>query len=129
MDHIALAPDELLTHITLPPCNDRSIFLKFTPRKGMDFSIGAVAARCDGQGEQVDNLTLVVASISSSPIILDQPARYLEENGLSDEAIEAAVESIRGEFGEVTNLYGRAAYKKQIAKTLVRRALTALREM
>jgi CO/xanthine dehydrogenase FAD-binding subunit len=69
-----------------------------------------------------------VGSISSSPIILDKPARYLEEHGLTDAAIDAAVESIREEFGEVTNLYGRATYKKQIAKVLVKRALTALRE-
>lgn len=129
MDHLALEPGELLTHITLPPTSDRSIFIKFTPRKGMDFSIGAVAICCDGEGEQLSRLTLVVASISSSPINLSKPARYLEEHGLTDAAIEAAAESIREEFGEVTNLYGRATYKKQIAKTLVRRALVAIRGM
>jgi hypothetical protein len=39
------------------------------------------------------------------------------------------VDSIRGELGEITNLYGRATYKKQISKVLVRRALVQLREM
>lgn len=129
IEHMALEPGELVTHVTLPPCNERSVFLKFTPRRGMDFSIGAVAACCDGTGADITRLALVVGSISSSPIVLDQPARYLEENGLTDEAIDAAVESLRGEFGEVTNLYGKATYKKQIAKTLVKRALKTLREM
>ena len=48
---------------------------------------------------------------------------------MSDAAIDAAVERIREALGEVTNLYGRATYKKQIAKTLVRRALVQIRDM
>ncbi len=129
MDHMALEPGELLTHVTLPPKPGRSVFIKFTPRKGMDFSIGAVAACCDGEGENLSHMTLVVGSVSSSPIILEAASRDLEAQGLTDEAIDAAVEKIRGEFGEVTNLYGRATYKKQIAKVLTSRALRALRDL
>ena len=128
MNHMALAPDELLTHVTLPRCSDRSVFIKFTPRRGMDFSLGAVAVRCDGQGEQTNNVTIVVGSVSSSPILLQQPAAIIAEQGLGDDAIDAATETMRDEMGELTNLYGRATYKKQIAKTLVKRALTAVRE-
>ncbi|MGI9290824.1 MAG: FAD binding domain-containing protein, partial [Gammaproteobacteria bacterium] len=119
MQHMALEPGELLTHVTIPPCTDRSVFIKFTPRKGMDFSLGAVAARADGQGEDAENVSLVVGSVSSSPILLAGPAKILEAGGLGDAAIEKAVDSIRDELGEVTNLYGKATYKKQIAKTLV----------
>lgn len=126
--HMALEPGELVTHVTIPPCEDRSVFIKFTPRKGMDFSLGAVAARCSGSGEQATDVSVVIGSVSSAPIILDKPARILEREGLGDAAIEHAVESIRDEMGEVTNLYARATYKKQIAKVLVRRALISLRE-
>jgi CO/xanthine dehydrogenase FAD-binding subunit len=103
------------------------VFIKFTPRKGMDFSLGAVAARCGGTGEQADNVRVVIGSVSSAPIILDEAARILEREGLGDKAIDKAVDSIRDAMGEVTNLYARATYKKQIAKVLVRRALVALR--
>jgi CO/xanthine dehydrogenase FAD-binding subunit len=123
-----LRPGEMLTHITIPPCEDRAEFLKFTPRRGMDFSLGAVAARCDGAGDQTSHVRLVVGSVSSAPIILDQPCRIVEKQGLGDEAIETAVQSIRNEMGELTNLYARATYKKQLAKVLVRRVLVALRE-
>lgn len=126
--HMALESGELVTHITVPPCDDRSVFLKFTPRKGMDFSLGAVSARCGGAGEQASNVCVVIGSVSSAPIILENAARILEREGLGDAAIDRAVESIRDEMGEVTNLYARATYKKQIAKVLVRRALIALRE-
>jgi len=129
MEHIALEADEIVTHVTVPASEDRAVFIKFTPRRGMDFSLGAVAARCGGSKTEANDVCIVIASVSSSPIILDQSARLIEAEGLGDAAIEQAVDRMRDEMGEVTNLYGRATYKKQIAKTLVRRALTQLREM
>jgi 4-hydroxybenzoyl-CoA reductase subunit beta len=128
MHHMALEPGEIVTHVTVPPCKDRSVFMKFTPRKGMDFSIGAVAVRAAGSGEQVENVSIVIGSVSSSPIFLKQAAGIIAARGLGDVAIAAAVESIREDLGELTNLYGKATYKKQIAKTLVKRALIAIRE-
>jgi 4-hydroxybenzoyl-CoA reductase subunit beta len=126
--HMALESGELVTHVTVPACKDRSVFIKFTPRKGMDFSLGAVAARCGGSGEQAINVSVVIGSVSSAPIVLVEAVAILEREGLSDAAIDKAVESIRDEMGEVTNLYAKATYKKQISKVLVRRALLALRE-
>lgn len=128
IEHMDLKPGEMLTHVTIPPCSDRTIFLKFTPRRGMDFSLGAVAARCDGSGDQADKVSLVIGSVSSAPLILDKPCRILEQLGLGDSGIAAAGDAMRDEMGELTNLYARASYKKQLAKVLVRRALTALRE-
>lgn len=129
IDHMALEADEVVTHVTVPATDDRTVFIKFTPRKGMDFSLGAVAARCDGSSMAAQNVRIVIGSVSSAPILLDQPARLLEAEGLSDAAIDRAIDMMRDEMGEITNLYGRATYKKQIAKTLVRRALVQLREM
>jgi len=128
IDHMALEPGEMVTHVTLPPSDARSVFIKFAPRQGMDFSLGAVAARCDGQGEQASNVAIILGSVSSAPIILDAASRIIERDGLTDEAIGLAQESLRAELGELTNLYAKATYKKQIAKVLVKRALIALRE-
>jgi 4-hydroxybenzoyl-CoA reductase subunit beta len=128
IEHLALQPDELVTHLTLPPCNDRTVFMKYTPRRGMDFAIGAVAARCSGTGNEASRVTLVLGSISSAPIVVDAPARILEQQGLGDDALDAALDTLRDELGEVTNLYGRATYKKQIARTLIRRAIRRIRE-
>ena len=129
MEHMALEADEVVTHVTVPATDKRAVFIKYTPRRGMDFSLGAVAVSCGGQGEAAADPVIVLASISSSPIILRRPAEIIAEQGLGDAAVEAAVELMRDELGEVTNLYGRATYKKQIAKTLVRRALVQIREM
>ena len=71
--HMALEPGELVTHVTIPPCEDRSVFIKFTPRKGMDFSLGAVAARCSGSGEQAADVSS--AQLAESPALPPPPAR------------------------------------------------------
>jgi 4-hydroxybenzoyl-CoA reductase subunit beta len=128
-DFCVLETGEMVTAVTLPPTSKRSIFLKYTPRKGMDFSLGAISASGDVDGDQVSNLKIVLGSVSSSPIILEEPVQLLQREGLSDAVIKKAVKLVRGELGELTNLYGRAGYKKQIARSLLQRAVTQLREL
>jgi uncharacterized sulfatase len=55
--------------------------------------------------------------------------------GLDPDALEGRmpkflpdVDAVREDLGEVTNLYSRAVYKKQLARVLVKRALEQLRE-
>ncbi len=129
IDYMKLEPGELVTHVTIPPCGDRAVFLKHAARKGIDFSIGSIAARCDGAGERLDTIRIVLGSLSTHPVALTEAARIVRKHGLTHTAIEQAAEAAREDLGEVTNLYSRAVYKKQIARVLVRRALTALREM
>ena len=53
----------------------------------------------------------------------------VEQKGLGENAIHEAVENTREELGALTNLYSPASYKRDLAKVLVKRALTQLREM
>jgi 4-hydroxybenzoyl-CoA reductase subunit beta len=129
MDNTMLKPDEVVTFVTIPKVTDRTTFLKIAPRAGMDFSIAAVAARCDGTGEDVSKVTIVLGSLSTHPMTLDKPAQIVSEKGLTDEAIAEAVAQVREELGELTNLFSRTVYKKRMANVLVKRALFALREM
>jgi len=129
MDNTGLKPDEVVTFVTLPPVTDRTTFQKIAPRLGMDFSIAAVAARCDGTGSDVTRVSIVLGSITTHPLILVKPAQIVSRQGLTDEAIAEAVEHVRGELGELTNLFSRTVYKKQMANVMVKRALIALREM
>lgn len=128
MRPMVLAADEILTHVTLPAPAGRNAFIKYTPRRGMDFSLGAIAASCDGEGSNVSRIRLVLGSISSAPLVLTAAADLLAAEGLGDDVIERAQDLMRADLGEVTNLYGRASYKKQIAKVLVKRVVQQLRE-
>jgi len=129
IEFMKLRPDELVTHVTIPPCDDRLVFSKYAARKGIDFSIGSIAARCTGKGEKTDNVTLILGSLSTAPIMLTKAAQIIQSAGITDAAIEQAADTVRDDLGEVTNLYSRAVYKKQIARVLVKRALTELRQI
>jgi 4-hydroxybenzoyl-CoA reductase subunit beta len=128
IDFTVLAAGEIVTHVTIPPVSDRQVFIKIAPRKGMDFSLGAIAVRCDGEGDQLTTITMVMGSLVTAPVILEKPAQIVLAAGLTDAAIEEAAEHVREELGQVTNLFGRSIYKKQIAAVLVKRALQSLRE-
>jgi len=114
--------------VTIPPTDDRTVFRKETPRKGIDFSYCTIAGRADGKGETVSSVKLVLGSISMKPITLVRASEIVEQAGLTDAAIEKAVESTRDELGALSNLYSPAAYKRELAKVLVKRALVWLRK-
>lgn len=118
---------ELVTAVLLPPATDRTAFIKLAPRAGLDYGLGTIAAAIGGSNRRVTRARLVVGSVSSWPVELPSAGRCLEEGGLTDEAIEAAVESARGDLGELVNLYSSAGYKRRLVRALVRRVLQAVR--
>ncbi|MEO7387188.1 MAG: FAD binding domain-containing protein [Gammaproteobacteria bacterium] len=127
--HTVLEPDEILTAVTVPPATGRQVFLKETARQGMDFSYGAIALVADGQGTSTSRVRVVLGSLTTSPRVLSAAAERLVALGLGDDGIEAACATLRDTLGPLTNLYSPAAYKRELARTLLRKAVLALREM
>jgi 4-hydroxybenzoyl-CoA reductase subunit beta len=125
--HTVMTPAEVMVSVTIPPTRDRVVFIKNTSRQGMDFAYGTVAARADGQGHQASCCTVVLGSLTTAPLLLQSPA--LGPDGLGDAAIDTLCESLRDQLGAVTNLYSPAAFKRDLARSLVRQALKRLREM
>jgi len=127
MDHTVLAPDEILTMITVPPCSDRLMFSKIAPREGLDFSLGAIAAGVTQSGDKVSAVKLVIGSLITQPLMLKNTAKIILDGGLGDDVIKSAAEHAVEEAGLLTNLYSLVAYKRELIKALVKRALTELR--
>lgn len=122
-----LQPGELVTAVLIPAHANRSVFIKIAQRAGLDYGLGTIAVALTGTNRRVSSARLVLGSIGSWPVPLTECARLIEEQGLTPGAIEAAVEAARADLGELTNLYSHAGYKRRLARTLVRRALTAIR--
>jgi 4-hydroxybenzoyl-CoA reductase subunit beta len=127
--HTVRAPDEILTAVTVPPTADRLVFRKETARQGMDFSYGTIAIRADGSGASASRLRIILGSLTTAPRELSGAAERLAAAGLGDEGIQAACATIRDELGALTNLYSPAAYKRELARTLLHKAVVQLREM
>ena len=125
--HTARRADEVLAAVTLPANPGRMVYIKETARKGNDFSYGSIAAAADGAAGHCTRARIVIGSLTTAPMSLVKPVDIIVARGLTDAAISAAVAATREELGILTNLYTPAAYKSQLARSLVRKALTRLR--
>jgi 4-hydroxybenzoyl-CoA reductase subunit beta len=120
--HTARADDELLLEVRLPPARGTAVFIKDTARQGIDFAYATVGAWRSGT-----ELRLVLGSLGPAPVVLRQSVAVIAEQGWGDAALDAAAAAAREDLGTLTGLYTPASYKRELARTLVRRALEALR--
>jgi 4-hydroxybenzoyl-CoA reductase subunit beta len=129
LQHTVRRPDEIMLRVLVPPTSDRMVYIKETARKGNDFAYATVAVRADGQGEDCNQVSIVLGSLTTQPAILHEAGGIIATRGLNNDAIEAAIATVRDELGVLTNLYTPAAYKGRIARALVRESLQQLRRM
>jgi xanthine dehydrogenase YagS FAD-binding subunit len=122
-----IAPDELITAIHVPPASGRAAFEKVTPREGIDFGLGTIAAVVTGSNRRVTGATIVVNSIGSHPQRLRAAEAVIAAEGLTEAGIEAAIEVARTDLGEVTNLWTPAGYKRRLVRVLLGRVLDDIR--
>jgi 4-hydroxybenzoyl-CoA reductase subunit beta len=127
--HTVRRSDEILTEVVIPATADRLIFIKDTARQGIDFAYAVIAARAGGRGEPAPGARLVLNALGPAPIVLERASAIASQHGLGDARIEEAAAAVREELGPLSNLYTPAAYKRQLAISLVRRALRRLREV
>lgn len=127
--HTVLEPGEILVAVAVPPVADRLVFRKETARQGMDFAYGTIAIRADGRGDRATRLVIVIGSLTSAPRRLVAAEQALADLGLGEAGLATAEATVRDALGPLTNLYSPAAYKRDLARTLLRKAVTELREL
>jgi xanthine dehydrogenase YagS FAD-binding subunit len=116
-----LEPDELLTHIEIPhpTAGTQQEFLKFTLRKPVDFAIASVAAVVTMQDGTCKDARIVLGAVAPTPIRAVDSEKLLKGKVASEKRIaEAAKAAVKDAKPMRMN-----AYKVEITKTLVKRAL------
>jgi CO/xanthine dehydrogenase FAD-binding subunit len=122
----ALEADELLVEIEVPPV-DRGTghaFVEFARRDG-DFALGGAGAlvRRDGRGGcREAALVLLGAATPWRPRGVEAA---LVGSPLDNAAIAEAAHAAVRDFGPSGDIHGSAEYRKSLARTMVRRALSA----
>jgi CO/xanthine dehydrogenase FAD-binding subunit len=120
------APDEILTEIVLPRPDPTtgSCFLEVARRHG-DFALVAVAAVVSVDGRGVcTGARLALAGVAPTPVRIERaeallighagdPARFAQAGRVTSEALDPE-----------TDLHASSDYRREVAGTLVRRALT-----
>ncbi|MDR2486972.1 MAG: FAD binding domain-containing protein [Clostridiales Family XIII bacterium] len=111
-----LEADELITRIDLPPqpAGTRSAYLKMAWRKSIDFPVVGCAVRVG------DEPRICLGAVAPVPVRATEAEAYISGKAQIDEAVAE-------EAGEIAlrdaDPFEDSAYKVQIARTLVKRAL------
>ena len=123
----ALAPGELITAIELSPLAPGTgvAFEEFARRHG-DFALVGVAAvvTLDGAG-RCREVRIALLSVGDGPVLAQRAAAALQDREPDPAAIRAAAEVAGNEDIEPpADLHASAAYRRQLARVLTRRALS-----
>jgi xanthine dehydrogenase YagS FAD-binding subunit len=111
-----LAEDEIVTEIQIPGNIQKSVFVKFAERKAIDFPIVNCAA-----AQTADGLRIACGGVYPIPLrMLDAEAAVA--SGISESSAQAAGNAAVANASPLA----KSAYKVEIARTLVKRALLAL---
>lgn len=119
-----LEPDELLTHIEIPnpAVGVRQEFLKFTIRKPVDFAIASVAAVVTMQDKICKDARIVLGAVAPTPLRAFDSEKLLKGKVAGEKTIaEAARAAVKDAKPMRLN-----AYKVEITRTLVKRALLSI---
>jgi carbon-monoxide dehydrogenase medium subunit len=122
----ALAPDELLTEIALPPWPARtgSSVREVAKRPG-DFALGGVAATLslDAQG-RIAGARIVCFGVGPVPVRVTAAERALASGAPSASAFTEAGRLATAGVAPADDIHASAAYRKRLAGVLTTRALT-----
>jgi xanthine dehydrogenase iron-sulfur cluster and FAD-binding subunit A len=126
----AMQPDEMLSAITFPALakHERGMFLKLGLRKAQAISV-VNAAVILGFDETNQIIHAVITLGSVAPTILRVPVveQYLQGKRLTDEVIREAARLAAAAPTPIDDVRSHAAYRTEMCRVLVARALRALR--
>jgi NADPH-dependent glutamate synthase beta subunit-like oxidoreductase/CO/xanthine dehydrogenase FAD-binding subunit len=104
-----------------PSAGTRSAFIKFAPRKSIDFSIVNCAAALELTSGVVESARICLNSVYGVPFRARAAEEYITGRAVDEAAAEQAADAGLGEAFPLLN----NRYKIQIARTLVKRAILA----
>ncbi|TAK21799.1 MAG: 4-hydroxybenzoyl-CoA reductase [Chloroflexota bacterium] len=120
----AIAPDELLTAIVVPPMSigARAHYLKFTARSSEDRPCAGIFAVVEPAAEDrvLKRVRIAIGAVSATPILFEAVNIELNDGRLADLAGEGATS-----IDPIADLRGSAAYRRALVRALVPRAIRA----
>jgi len=121
-----LERDELITSVAIPAQGNLcSVYLKCTTRAVHDWPALGVAVSLDSDGATVRDAAVVVSAATETPRRLPGAERALRAGRAGDALWRQAGEAAAEEGQLISDGQGSAAYKKQLVRVYVARALAA----
>ncbi|MCE5306527.1 MAG: xanthine dehydrogenase family protein subunit M [Acidobacteriales bacterium] len=118
---IALAPNEILTEILVPPARGRNATYEVREREMLDWPLAAVSVALRMKGTAVASARVVLGHVAPVPWVAKEAEAMLAGKTITVEvAAEAGERAVAG-----AKPLSQNAYKVQLARTAVKRALLA----
>jgi 4-hydroxybenzoyl-CoA reductase subunit beta len=127
--YLSKHPNEILTEVRLPAQNGwDATYWKVRRRGAFDFPVLGVAVWVKWEGNLVADARVVLGAVASSPLLVSEAAQAVVGSDLDDEAIAAAARSAFKPAKPMDNTDLTLAWRKEMVRTYVRRALEELRD-
>jgi carbon-monoxide dehydrogenase medium subunit len=125
-----MADDEFLTEIAfrLPPEGARSTFIKLGLRRAQAIAIVNAAVLLEMSGQRVERAAITLGSVAPTIVHAAEAEGRLAGQELTPETIAQAAELAASAATPIDDLRGSAAYREQMVRICVRRALRSLAE-
>ena len=121
-----LARNELVAEVIVPKQSSRrAAYLKCTTRSADDWPALGMAAVLDLDGDRVRDARLVVSAATDVPIRLVAAEAALRGTQADDAALRRAADAACAEAGVIGDAHGSAAYKRELLRVYLARALRA----
>ncbi|MGH7700624.1 MAG: FAD binding domain-containing protein [Gemmatimonadales bacterium] len=123
----ALAPDELLADVLIPPLPPHTgwAFDEVSRRHGDYALAGAATVVALDQAGRCATVRIALLSVGDGPVLAREAAAALVGNAPTDEAIRAAAEAAADrDIDPPADIHASAAYRRQLVRVLVRRTVT-----
>jgi xanthine dehydrogenase YagS FAD-binding subunit len=119
-----LAPNEIVTEIAVPApaANAKSTYLKLREKQSLDFALASAAVSRRSESGRWTNVRVVLGGIAPKPWRSAEAEKALEGKTLDEAMARAAAEAAL----RVAKPMRDNAYKVQIAKTILTRALLSI---
>jgi carbon-monoxide dehydrogenase medium subunit len=121
-----LRSDEVMTEIVIPLHAGNSTFMKLGRRRGSSTAIVSVAALVATANGKFKDIRVAVSAFGATPIRSTQVESSLRGAPVDERAIEQAAARIKDEINPISDHRASAAYRREMAAMLIKRAVTRL---
>jgi len=122
----SLKPGEILTEIRIPKPGPGSggAYLKFERKVG-DYAVSAVAVQLTLAADTIKSVRIGLTNVSPVPMRAKQAEAQLTGKPLNEAVLEAAGKAAAAECEPSADLRGSMEYKRDLTRTLLKRAVRA----
>lgn len=125
-----LEPDEMITAVTFPPLTaaQRGIYVKLGLRRAQAISVVHLTIVLSFEEEIVSEARIALGSVAPTIIRIPSAEQALINHPLTAETILTAAQSAAQHPQPIDDLRGTAAYRTDMIRVMVKRALTTLQQ-